>query len=453
MIDIRVLRDDPDGRQGRARPPGRRSGRGRRLVALDAEPRAAVGARDELRAEVKELSRQVGEARRAGDDGPGRRARRTRAGPPASEERALHAEADARPGARCARRCSTSPTSRRPTRPTGTVRGQRRVRRWWPATSRPTYGRAPAGAALGDRRRARHPRHGARGQAGRLDVPPLPGAGRPAAPGAHRLRPRPATPTPTRRSARRPWCCTETMTSTGHLPKFADDAYHLERDDLWAIPTAEVPLTSMHRGEILEESELPLRSPRRPPATGARRARPAATPGACCGCTSSTRSSSSPTPPPTRHRHCSSRHPGAGRGAAPGARSSPTGCSTCAPATSAARRPAPSTSRSTPPASTVARGLLGQLVPRLPGPPGQRPLPARRGGRPVVRPHGQRLGAGLAPHLGRPGGERAPGRRLGRAARRARALPRRRDGHPGALERTAPPRRSAFDARAGASKR
>jgi seryl-tRNA synthetase len=50
---------------------------------------------------------------------------------------------------------------------------------------------------------------------------------------------------------------TDTMISTGHLPKFADDAYHLERDDLWAIPTAEVPLTSMHAGEVLAESELP----------------------------------------------------------------------------------------------------------------------------------------------------------------------------------------------------
>ena len=29
---------------------------------------------------------------------------------------------------------------------------------------------------------------------------------------------------------------TETMISTGHLPKFAEDAYHMERDDLWAIP-------------------------------------------------------------------------------------------------------------------------------------------------------------------------------------------------------------------------
>ncbi|MEZ5382124.1 MAG: serine--tRNA ligase [Microthrixaceae bacterium] len=51
----------------------------------------------------------------------------------------------------------------------------------------------------------------------------------------------------------------ETLTATGQLPKFADDAYHLERDDLWAIPTGEVPLTSMHRDEILDAAELPLR--------------------------------------------------------------------------------------------------------------------------------------------------------------------------------------------------
>lgn len=52
---------------------------------------------------------------------------------------------------------------------------------------------------------------------------------------------------------------TDTMISTGHLPKFEEDAYHLERDDLWAIPTAEVPLTSLARDEILAESDLPMR--------------------------------------------------------------------------------------------------------------------------------------------------------------------------------------------------
>ena len=51
----------------------------------------------------------------------------------------------------------------------------------------------------------------------------------------------------------------DTLPASGQLPKFADDAYHIERDDLWAIPTAEVPLTSMHRDEILDEAELPRR--------------------------------------------------------------------------------------------------------------------------------------------------------------------------------------------------
>ncbi|MBV9950378.1 MAG: serine--tRNA ligase, partial [Acidimicrobiia bacterium] len=52
---------------------------------------------------------------------------------------------------------------------------------------------------------------------------------------------------------------TETLTASGQLPKFADDAYAVERDDLWAIPTAEVPLTSLARDEILDEADLPMR--------------------------------------------------------------------------------------------------------------------------------------------------------------------------------------------------
>ena len=52
---------------------------------------------------------------------------------------------------------------------------------------------------------------------------------------------------------------TDTMIGSGHLPKFADDAYHIERDDLWAIPTSEVSLTSMFSGEVLDEDELPMR--------------------------------------------------------------------------------------------------------------------------------------------------------------------------------------------------
>jgi seryl-tRNA synthetase len=52
---------------------------------------------------------------------------------------------------------------------------------------------------------------------------------------------------------------TATLTATGQLPKFADDAYNIERDDLWCIPTAEAPLTSLYAGEVLDESQLPMR--------------------------------------------------------------------------------------------------------------------------------------------------------------------------------------------------
>lgn len=50
-----------------------------------------------------------------------------------------------------------------------------------------------------------------------------------------------------------------TLTATGQLPKFADDAYAIERDDLWCIPTAEVPLTSIYADETLDDTRLPIR--------------------------------------------------------------------------------------------------------------------------------------------------------------------------------------------------
>ncbi len=51
----------------------------------------------------------------------------------------------------------------------------------------------------------------------------------------------------------------ETMTGTGQLPKFEDDSYHTERDALWLIPTAEVPVTNLHRDELLTAEDLPMR--------------------------------------------------------------------------------------------------------------------------------------------------------------------------------------------------
>ncbi len=51
----------------------------------------------------------------------------------------------------------------------------------------------------------------------------------------------------------------ESMQTTGQLPKFQDDMYHTEVDNLYLAPTAEVPITSFHRNEILNESDLPLK--------------------------------------------------------------------------------------------------------------------------------------------------------------------------------------------------
>jgi len=50
----------------------------------------------------------------------------------------------------------------------------------------------------------------------------------------------------------------ECMLGSGNLPKFADNLYHDETDDLWFVPTAEVPLTNLHRDEIIPPGILPV---------------------------------------------------------------------------------------------------------------------------------------------------------------------------------------------------
>ncbi|MDP7329832.1 MAG: serine--tRNA ligase [Candidatus Marinimicrobia bacterium] len=50
----------------------------------------------------------------------------------------------------------------------------------------------------------------------------------------------------------------ESAITTGQLPKFAEDMYPSEKDDLWLIPTAEVPVTNIHRDEIMTADQLPI---------------------------------------------------------------------------------------------------------------------------------------------------------------------------------------------------
>ncbi|MEL6815942.1 MAG: serine--tRNA ligase [Cyanobacteria bacterium J06598_3] len=50
----------------------------------------------------------------------------------------------------------------------------------------------------------------------------------------------------------------ESMQGSGQLPKFAEDGFKCDRDDLWLTPTAEVPLTNLHRDEVLSADQLPI---------------------------------------------------------------------------------------------------------------------------------------------------------------------------------------------------
>jgi seryl-tRNA synthetase len=51
---------------------------------------------------------------------------------------------------------------------------------------------------------------------------------------------------------------TASLTGTGQLPKFAEDSFKCAEDDLWLIPTAEVPVTNLYRDEILDDENLPV---------------------------------------------------------------------------------------------------------------------------------------------------------------------------------------------------
>ncbi|MEL6879345.1 MAG: serine--tRNA ligase [Cyanobacteria bacterium J06607_10] len=50
----------------------------------------------------------------------------------------------------------------------------------------------------------------------------------------------------------------DSMQGSGQLPKFAEDGFKCDRDDLWLTPTAEVPLTNLHRNEVLTADQLPI---------------------------------------------------------------------------------------------------------------------------------------------------------------------------------------------------
>ena len=255
MIDIRLVRDDIGFVKSALTRRGVEPSEIDRLSSLYAESRAAIGRREEVRARVKALSKEVGEARRGGDTARAEEltAQSRSVG---EEERVLHVEAErAQEAVRAALLLIPNlPSEEAPDGepPEGNV-----VARVWPGPD-PIYT---------DAQRVPHWEVGS--ELGILDMERgarLSGSMFPLyrGVGARLIRALSAFALDRHsdeyEEIRPPTLVlTETLISTGHLPKFAEDAYHVERDDLWAIPTAEVPLTSMWRGEVLDESDLPMR--------------------------------------------------------------------------------------------------------------------------------------------------------------------------------------------------
>jgi seryl-tRNA synthetase len=260
MIDLVQLRREPDSVKAALSRRGVSSATMDEIIALDVEHRRLLQEAESLRARVKELSRQVGEARRTKDASAERLTEQSRL--LGDEERVARDATDA-----VAKKLHSMllmipnvPDERVPDGADDSENVE--LRRWWVGMEDgapfPTFA---------DHQRVPHWEIGT--ELGILDMESgakIAGSMFPLFRGAGAKLLRALSSLSLERNAgdyeeiRPPtFALTETMMSTGHLPKSADDMYAIERDDLWAIPTAEVPLTSLRRGEILDAATLPIR--------------------------------------------------------------------------------------------------------------------------------------------------------------------------------------------------
>jgi seryl-tRNA synthetase len=257
VIDVRLLRTDPEGTRAalaRRKKPELLAQLDE-AISLEGRSRELQSARDTLRAEVNELSKQVGQKRRDGD-AAGAEALQTQSRELGERESRLAAETDQvstalrelmlrisnvpHPDAPDGQDDHDNPVIVGPNNMPAEFAPHQRVPHWETATALGILDNERAtkisGAMFTMQRGAGATLARALCQYA-LDMN---------ADAFEEIRP-PSLVT------------TATLTATGQLPKFADDAYAIERDDLWAIPTAEVPLTSIYSGEVLEAAELPKR--------------------------------------------------------------------------------------------------------------------------------------------------------------------------------------------------
>lgn len=261
MIDLVQLRREPDVVKAALSRRGVKGADVDELAALDIEHRRLLQEAERLRAEVKDLSRQVGEARRNKDvESAEALASTSRA---RGDEERVATEATNDVAARLSALLLMMPNLPDDRVPDGVDENDNvEIGRWWPGRDEgvefPSFAehqRVPhweigqalgildmeSGAKLAGSMFALY-----RGAGARLVRALTTFAMNHHSDAYEEIRP------PT-------LALTETMISTGHLPKSADDMYEIARDGLWAIPTGEVPLTSLRRGEILDEAEMPIR--------------------------------------------------------------------------------------------------------------------------------------------------------------------------------------------------
>jgi seryl-tRNA synthetase len=261
VIDLAQLRRDPETVKTALARRGVAASTLDALLAVDADHRQRLQLAEQLRAQIKDLSRQVGEARKSDDQS--RAAELTAASRDLGEQERKATEAAETASALVRTQLLDLPNIPADDVPDGLDEsGNVELRQWWPRMDEgapfPTYG---------DHQRVEHWEIGR--ELGILDLEAgvrLAGSMFPLyrGDGSRLLRSLGAYALDAHADAyeeiRPPTLVlTETMVSTGHLPKNAIEMYEIERDGLWAIPTAEVPLTSMHRDEILDEDRLPIR--------------------------------------------------------------------------------------------------------------------------------------------------------------------------------------------------
>ena len=252
MLDIRRVRHDP---AGVAEALGRRGvpGAQERIEALrerDAERRDALSRVNVLKAERNRASKEIGAAKRRGETAEAEIGRMRQLGERVQALDAVVAAADEWISATLAE----TPNVPDPRVPAGGESANQIERAW--GSPHPAPGRGRPHWEIGE-------------QLGILDLKggaKVSGSGFPILRGRGAALQRGLVDWMIRLHAdehgytelRVPYLVTaEAMTGTGQLPKFADESYVTSRDGLWLIPTAEVPVTNLHRDEILPGDSLP----------------------------------------------------------------------------------------------------------------------------------------------------------------------------------------------------